>query len=68
MPEKHIGKVIQITGPVLDIQFADGELPALLNAIELDNHGKKLVVEVEQQLGECVVRCVAPGAKVPWQQ
>ena len=36
MPEKHIGKVIQITGPVLDIQFADGELPALLNAIELD--------------------------------
>ena len=29
MPEKHIGKVIQITGPVLAIQFADGELPAL---------------------------------------
>ena len=40
MPEKHIGKVVQITGPVLDIRFKDGELPALLNAVELDNHGK----------------------------
>ena len=49
MPEKHIGKVVQITGPVLDIRFKDGELPALLNAVELDNHGKKLVVEVAQQ-------------------
>ena len=39
MPEKHIGKVVQITGPVLDIRFKDGELPALLNAVELDNHG-----------------------------
>ena len=46
MPEQNIGKVIQITGPVLDIRFEDGKLPALLNAIELDNHGKKLVVEV----------------------
>ena len=62
MPEKHIGKVIQITGPVLDIQFADGELPALLNAIELDNHGKKLIVEVAQHIGDNVVRCIAMAA------
>ena len=45
MSEKHIGKVIQVIGPVLDIQFKDGELPELLNAIEIDNHGQKLVVE-----------------------
>lgn len=31
MPEKHIGKVVQVMGPVLDIRFADGELPELLN-------------------------------------
>ena len=40
MSEKHIGKVIQVIGPVLDIQFKDGELPDLLNAIEIDNHGQ----------------------------
>ena len=62
MPEKHIGRVIQITGPVLDIQFADGELPALLNALELDNHGKKLVVEVAQHIGDNVARCIAMAA------
>lgn len=36
MTEKHIGKVVQVTGPVLDIRFREGELPALLNAIEID--------------------------------
>ena len=51
MSEKHIGKVIQVIGPVLDIQFKDGELPDLLNAIEIDNHGRKLVVEVAQLTG-----------------
>ena len=45
MPEKHIGKVVQVMGPVLDIRFADGELPELLNAIELQNNGKPLIVE-----------------------
>ena len=59
MSEKHIGKVIQITGPVLDIKYPDGQLPALLNAIEIDNQGKKLVVEVAQEIGDNVVRCIA---------
>ena len=59
MSEKHIGKVIQVIGPVLDIQFKDGELPDLLNAIEIDNHGEKLVVEVAQHTGDNVVRCIA---------
>ena len=59
MSEKHIGKVIQVIGPVLDIQFEDGELPELLNAIEIDNHGQKLVVEVAQLTGDNVARCIA---------
>ena len=40
MTEKHIGKVVQVTGPVLDIRFREGELPALLNAIEIDVNGQ----------------------------
>ena len=59
MSEKHIGKVIQVIGPVLDIQFQDGQLPDLLNAIEIDNHGEKLVVEVAQLIGDNVARCIA---------
>ena len=61
MSEKHIGEVVQVTGPVLDIRFPEGELPALLNAIEIDNHGEKLVVEVAQHLGDDTVRCIAMG-------
>ena len=59
MSEKHIGKVIQVIGPVLDIRFQDNELPELLNAIEIDNHGQKLVVEVAQLTGDNVARCIA---------
>ena len=62
MPEKHIGKVVQVMGPVLDIRFADGELPELLNAIELQNNGKPLIVEVAQHIGDNVVRCIAIAA------
>ena len=62
MPEKHIGKVVQVMGPVLDIRFADGELPELLNAIELQNNGKPLIVEVAQHNGDNVVRCIAMAA------
>ena len=43
MSEKHIGEVVQVIGPVLDIRFAHDELPPLLNAIEIDNDGAKLV-------------------------
>ena len=59
MSEKNIGSVVQVTGPVLDIRFQEGSLPALLNAIELDNHGTRLVAEVAQQIGDNVVRCIA---------
>ena len=59
MSEKHIGKVVQVTGPVLDIRFQEGELPALLNAIEIDVKGRRLVAEAAQQIGDDVVRCIA---------
>ncbi len=42
MSEKHIGEVVQVIGPVLDIRFAHDELPALLNAIEIESNGAKL--------------------------
>ena len=59
MSEQHKGKVIQVTGPVLDIRFAEGELPELNNAIELSVGERKLVAEVAQQIGDDVVRCIA---------
>ena len=59
MSEQHIGTVVQVIGPVLDIRFPDGQLPNLLNAIELENHGVKLTCEVAQHIGDNVVRCIA---------
>ena len=59
MSEKHTGKIIQVTGPVLDIRFGEGELPELLNAIEIMVDGRRLIAEVAQQIGDDVVRCVA---------
>ena len=58
--EKHnIGTVVQVIGPVLDIRFADGELPNLLSAIEVQNGDRKVVAEVAQHIGDNVVRCIA---------
>lgn len=59
MSEQHIGTVVQVIGPVLDIRFSDGQLPNLLNAIELENHGVKLTCEVAQHIGDNLVRCIA---------
>ncbi|MDZ4066248.1 MAG: F0F1 ATP synthase subunit beta, partial [Tabrizicola sp.] len=55
------GKVTQVIGAVVDVQF-DGELPAILNALETTNNGKRLVLEVAQHLGENTVRCIAMDA------
>ncbi len=54
----NTGHVAQIIGAVVDVQFSD-QLPAILNALETDNHGNRLVLEVAQHLGESVVRCIA---------
>ncbi|KFI29122.1 F0F1 ATP synthase subunit beta [Paenirhodobacter enshiensis] len=55
------GKVTQIIGAVVDVQFEDA-LPAILNALETSNNGKKLVLEVAQHLGENTVRTIAMDA------
>jgi len=52
------GKVTQVIGAVVDVQF-DDDLPAILNALETDNHGNRLVLEVAQHLGENTVRTIA---------
>ena len=59
MEKKHIGRVTQVIGPVVDVRFEDGELPALNSAIEIDRGGKRLVVEVSQHIGDGSVRCIA---------
>ena len=59
MPNNHEGIVAQVIGPVLDIKFADGELPDLLNAIEVGEGDHKLVAEVAQLIGDNVARCIA---------
>ena len=53
------GTVIQIMGPVLDIRFPDGQLPLLLNAIEIPAGDRTIVAEVAQHIGDNVVRCIA---------
>ena len=52
------GKIVQITGAVVDVQF-EGKLPPILNALTVDNDGKTLVLEVAQHLGENTVRTIA---------
>ena len=59
--KKATGKVTQVIGAVVDVRF-EGDLPAILNALETDNNGKRLVLEVAQHLGENTVRCIAMDA------
>ncbi|PTX04915.1 F0F1 ATP synthase subunit beta [Pararhodobacter aggregans] len=58
---KATGKVTQVIGAVVDVQF-DGTLPAILNALTTENAGKTLVLEVAQHLGENTVRTIAMDA------
>ena len=60
---KQIGKIVQVIGPVVDILFENGELPELMNAIEIPlKDGDPLVAEVAQHIGDERVRCVAMGS------
>ena len=59
MEGKNVGTVVQIVGAVVDIRFEKDHLPNLLNAIEINNNGTKLTVEVAQHIGDDVVRCIA---------
>ncbi len=55
---QNTGRITQVIGAVIDVKF-DGHLPKILNALETDNHGNRLVLEVAQHLGEDTVRCLA---------
>lgn len=53
------GKVVQVMGPSVDIEFETGHLPSMLNAVEIEMTGRKLVLEVAQHIGDNIVRCIA---------
>ena len=57
--EKNIGKIIQVIGPVVDVRFDEGKLPKILNALDIQNGDKKVVVEVFQHIGNNDARCIA---------
>ena len=57
--EKHIGHATQIIGPVVDVRFDEEHLPDILNAVEIEFSGKRLVVEVSAHVGDGVARCIA---------
>jgi F-type H+/Na+-transporting ATPase subunit beta len=59
MATNNIGKIRQVMGAVVDVQFEGGNLPAILNALETKNQGNRLVLEVAQHLGENSVRTIA---------
>ncbi len=56
---KHLGTVVQIMGPVLDIRFPEDHLPELLQAIAVKNGEQTIIAEVAQHVGDNVVRCIA---------
>ena len=62
MTNQNVGTIVTVIGAVLDIKFHPDHLPNLLNAIEIDNNGHKLVVEVAQHIGDDIVRCIAMGS------
>jgi F-type H+-transporting ATPase subunit beta len=58
MAKNLVGRITQVMGPVVDVQF-EGDLPAILNALETTNNDQRLVLEVAQHLGENMVRTIA---------
>ena len=59
MAIKSTGSVAQVMGPVVDVCFAEGELPSIYNALVMQNGNKSLTVEVAQHIGDNIVRCIA---------
>lgn len=56
------GKIVQVMGPVVDVEFEDNDLPYIKDALEVDNHGKRCVMEVAQHIGNNTVRCIMLAA------
>ena len=61
MPAGSKGRVVQVIGTVIDAEFPPDALPEVNNGLELDNNGERLVLEVEQHIGNNWVRCLALG-------
>mgnify|MGYP002540573783 FL=1 len=59
MPNKATGVVAQVMGPVVDVRFEDGKLPAIFNALTIPINEKTLTVEVAQHVGDNTARCIA---------
>ncbi len=59
---KNVGKVFQILGPVVDVDFSGTKLPNILNALVIETKEFKLVLEVASEIGDGIVRCIAMGA------
>ena len=55
----NTGTVVQVIGPVVDVRFADGQLPEMLNAVTVEFNGRKLTCEVAQHIGDNTVRCIS---------
>ena len=59
MAKSYTGVVSQVMGPVVDVRFEDGQLPAIFNALTIEKGDKTLTVEVAQHIGDNIVRCIA---------
>ena len=58
----QIGKIVQVMGPVVDVAFEDLPLPQIKTALQVDNHGEKAIMEVQQHIGNDMVRCIMLSA------
>ena len=58
----QIGKIVQVMGPVVDVEFAAKPLPIIKTALQVDNHGNKSIMEVAQHIGDNTVRCIMLSA------
>ena len=56
------GQTVQVMGPVVDVEFPDNDLPNIKDALEVDNHGKKCIMEAAQHIGNNTVRCIMLAA------
>jgi len=59
MTKQNIGIIKQVISAVVDVEFSGGVMPNILSALECDNHGHKLILEVAQHIGDSVARCIA---------
>ena len=59
---ENLGKIVQVSGPVVDVEFEDSNLPSIKEALYVINNGQKCVMEVAQHIGHNTVRCIMLAA------